>query len=46
MTNIKPILTTKTPVRDAYKIVMHGGLSFAQVQQLTEDLYELIFDSQ
>ena len=46
VTSVKPILTTKTPVKDAYKIVMHGGLSFAQVQQLTDDLYQLLFDSQ
>ena len=45
-TNTKSILTAKTPIKDAYKIVMHGGLSFSQVQQLTEDLYKLLFDSQ
>lgn len=44
--NSKSILTSKTPIKEAYTIVMHGGLSFAQVQKLTEELYELIFSSQ
>lgn len=42
--NSRPILTSRTPLSEAYKIIKKGGLAFAQVQDLTFNLVEMMFD--